>query len=141
MDRLGEPEDIAETFAFLADPARWINGQTLFTQRRHGLTADSSARTGAALQPGAETPIPLIPVHSLRGGSTGPRITSTGPFGTGSMTSQRAKPAPGWAAVHRGEHPRRDQPSTQVLPEPSTAGPRRLPNRVPQADAPWGEPP
>lgn len=28
--RLGEPEDIAEAVAFLAGPARWVNGQTLF---------------------------------------------------------------------------------------------------------------
>ncbi|MFD1717227.1 SDR family oxidoreductase [Georgenia deserti] len=31
MNRLGEPEDIAETVAFLAGPARWVNGQTIFT--------------------------------------------------------------------------------------------------------------
>ncbi|MEV8455257.1 SDR family oxidoreductase [Streptomyces sp. NPDC052095] len=30
LERLGHPEDIAETVAFLAGPARWINGQTLF---------------------------------------------------------------------------------------------------------------
>lgn len=30
MQRLGTPEDIAETVAFLAGPARWINGQTVF---------------------------------------------------------------------------------------------------------------
>ncbi|MFF4084433.1 SDR family oxidoreductase [Streptomyces sp. NPDC001777] len=30
LERLGQPEDIAETVAFLAGPARWINGQTLF---------------------------------------------------------------------------------------------------------------
>ncbi len=30
FERLGTPEDIAETVAFLAGPARWINGQTLF---------------------------------------------------------------------------------------------------------------
>ncbi|WP_114856365.1 SDR family oxidoreductase [Brachybacterium sp. YJGR34] len=30
FQRLGTPEDIAETVAFLAGPARWINGQTLF---------------------------------------------------------------------------------------------------------------
>jgi 3-oxoacyl-[acyl-carrier protein] reductase len=30
LERLGRPEDIAETVAFLAGPARWINGQTLF---------------------------------------------------------------------------------------------------------------
>jgi 3-oxoacyl-[acyl-carrier protein] reductase len=29
--RLGTPEDIAETVAFLAGPARWINGQVIFT--------------------------------------------------------------------------------------------------------------
>jgi 3-oxoacyl-[acyl-carrier protein] reductase len=29
--RLGEPEDIAETVAFLAGPARWTNGQVLYT--------------------------------------------------------------------------------------------------------------
>lgn len=26
---VGDPEDIAETVAFLAGPARWVNGQTL----------------------------------------------------------------------------------------------------------------
>lgn len=31
MNRLGAPEDVAETVAFLAGPARWVNGQTLFT--------------------------------------------------------------------------------------------------------------
>ncbi|MFF9500984.1 SDR family oxidoreductase [Streptomyces sp. NPDC014656] len=30
LERLGRPEDIAETVAFLAGPARWVNGQTLF---------------------------------------------------------------------------------------------------------------
>lgn len=30
MNRLGTPEDIAETVAFLAGPARWVNGQTIF---------------------------------------------------------------------------------------------------------------
>ncbi|MBC1416670.1 SDR family oxidoreductase [Listeria innocua] len=31
LERLGQPDDIAETVAFLAGPARWINGQTIFT--------------------------------------------------------------------------------------------------------------
>jgi 3-oxoacyl-[acyl-carrier protein] reductase len=30
LERLGTPEDIAETVAFLAGPARWINGQVLY---------------------------------------------------------------------------------------------------------------
>lgn len=30
FQRLGNPEDIAEAVAFLAGPARWVNGQTLF---------------------------------------------------------------------------------------------------------------
>ncbi|MFC8804732.1 SDR family oxidoreductase [Streptomyces anthocyanicus] len=30
LERLGRPEDIAETVAFLAGPARWINGQVLY---------------------------------------------------------------------------------------------------------------
>ncbi|GII94168.1 SDR family oxidoreductase [Sinosporangium siamense] len=30
MERLGAPQDIAEVVAFLAGPARWINGQTVF---------------------------------------------------------------------------------------------------------------
>lgn len=30
LERLGTPEDIAEVVAFLAGPARWINGQVLF---------------------------------------------------------------------------------------------------------------
>lgn len=30
MERLGTPEDIAETIAFLAGPARWVNGQVLY---------------------------------------------------------------------------------------------------------------
>lgn len=29
MERLGTPDDIAETVAFLAGPARWVNGQVL----------------------------------------------------------------------------------------------------------------
>jgi 3-oxoacyl-[acyl-carrier protein] reductase len=29
LERLGTPEDIAETVAFLAGPARWVNGQVL----------------------------------------------------------------------------------------------------------------
>ncbi|MFE9248987.1 SDR family oxidoreductase [Streptomyces sp. NPDC007088] len=31
LERLGTPEDIAETVAFLAGPARWVNGQVIFT--------------------------------------------------------------------------------------------------------------
>jgi 3-oxoacyl-[acyl-carrier protein] reductase len=31
LERLGRPDDIAETVAFLAGPARWINGQVIFT--------------------------------------------------------------------------------------------------------------
>ncbi len=31
MGRLGTPEDITEAVAFLAGPARWVNGQVLFT--------------------------------------------------------------------------------------------------------------
>ncbi|WP_026874736.1 SDR family oxidoreductase [Jiangella gansuensis] len=30
FQRLGTPEDIAEAVAFLAGPARWVNGQTIF---------------------------------------------------------------------------------------------------------------
>jgi 3-oxoacyl-[acyl-carrier protein] reductase len=30
LERLGQPDDIAEAVAFLAGPARWINGQVLF---------------------------------------------------------------------------------------------------------------
>ncbi|MDV9171409.1 SDR family oxidoreductase [Streptomyces sp. W16] len=30
LERLGTPDDIAESVAFLAGPARWINGQVLF---------------------------------------------------------------------------------------------------------------
>lgn len=30
LERLGQPEDIAETVAFLAGPARWVNGQVIF---------------------------------------------------------------------------------------------------------------
>ncbi len=30
LERLGQPEDIAETVAFLAGPARWVNGQVLY---------------------------------------------------------------------------------------------------------------
>jgi 3-oxoacyl-[acyl-carrier protein] reductase len=30
LERLGTPEDIAETVAFLAGPARWVNGQVIF---------------------------------------------------------------------------------------------------------------
>lgn len=30
LERLGEPNDISEVVAFLAGPARWINGQVLF---------------------------------------------------------------------------------------------------------------
>ncbi|WP_438829941.1 SDR family oxidoreductase [Actinoplanes friuliensis] len=31
LERLGRPEDIAETVAFLAGPARWVNGQIIYT--------------------------------------------------------------------------------------------------------------
>ena len=31
LERLGTPEDIAETVAFLAGPARWVNGQIVYT--------------------------------------------------------------------------------------------------------------
>jgi len=31
LERLGQPQDIAEMIAFLAGPARWVNGQVLFT--------------------------------------------------------------------------------------------------------------
>jgi 3-oxoacyl-[acyl-carrier protein] reductase len=30
LERLGEPDDIAETVAFLAGPARWVNGQIIY---------------------------------------------------------------------------------------------------------------
>ena len=30
LNRLGEPEDIAEAVAFLAGPARWVNGQVIY---------------------------------------------------------------------------------------------------------------
>jgi len=30
LERLGQPEDIAESVAFLAGPGRWVNGQVLF---------------------------------------------------------------------------------------------------------------
>jgi 3-oxoacyl-[acyl-carrier protein] reductase len=30
MQRLGSPDDIAETVSFLAGPARWVNGQVLY---------------------------------------------------------------------------------------------------------------
>ncbi|QEO09669.1 SDR family oxidoreductase [Protaetiibacter larvae] len=30
IERLGTPEDIAEAVAFLAGPARWVNGQTIY---------------------------------------------------------------------------------------------------------------
>jgi 3-oxoacyl-[acyl-carrier protein] reductase len=30
MGRLGTPEDITEAVAFLAGPARWVNGQVLY---------------------------------------------------------------------------------------------------------------
>jgi 3-oxoacyl-[acyl-carrier protein] reductase len=31
LERLGEPNDIAEAVAFLAGPARWVNGQIIYT--------------------------------------------------------------------------------------------------------------
>ncbi|MEU0914851.1 SDR family oxidoreductase [Streptomyces althioticus] len=31
LERLGRPEDVAESVAFLAGPARWVNGQVLYT--------------------------------------------------------------------------------------------------------------
>ncbi|SDK79744.1 SDR family oxidoreductase [Nonomuraea jiangxiensis] len=31
LERLGQPEDISETVAFLAGPARWVNGQVIYT--------------------------------------------------------------------------------------------------------------
>lgn len=31
LERLGTPADIAETISFLAGPARWVNGQVIFT--------------------------------------------------------------------------------------------------------------
>jgi 3-oxoacyl-[acyl-carrier protein] reductase len=31
LERLGTPEDVAETVAFLAGPARWVNGQVVYT--------------------------------------------------------------------------------------------------------------
>jgi 3-oxoacyl-[acyl-carrier protein] reductase len=30
LERLGEPPDIAEGVAFLAGPARWVNGQVIY---------------------------------------------------------------------------------------------------------------
>jgi NAD(P)-dependent dehydrogenase (short-subunit alcohol dehydrogenase family) len=30
LERIGTPDDIAEVVAFLAGPARWINGQVLY---------------------------------------------------------------------------------------------------------------
>ena len=40
LERLGQPDDIAEVVAFLAGPARWVNGQTLLRQRRTRLSSD-----------------------------------------------------------------------------------------------------
>ena len=37
LERLGQPEDIAEVVAFLAGPARWVNGQVV-CQRRQSAT-------------------------------------------------------------------------------------------------------
>lgn len=31
LERLGRPEDVAEAVSFLAGPARWVNGQVLYT--------------------------------------------------------------------------------------------------------------
>jgi 3-oxoacyl-[acyl-carrier protein] reductase len=31
LERLGTPDDIAQTVSFLAGPARWVNGQVIFT--------------------------------------------------------------------------------------------------------------
>jgi 3-oxoacyl-[acyl-carrier protein] reductase len=31
LERLGEPDDVAEAVAFLAGPARWVNGQIIYT--------------------------------------------------------------------------------------------------------------
>ncbi|MFC0110956.1 SDR family oxidoreductase [Kibdelosporangium aridum] len=31
LERLGQPDDIAEVISFLAGPARWINGQVIYT--------------------------------------------------------------------------------------------------------------
>ncbi|MCE7011150.1 SDR family oxidoreductase [Kibdelosporangium philippinense] len=31
LERLGQPEDVAEVVSFLAGPARWINGQVIYT--------------------------------------------------------------------------------------------------------------
>lgn len=31
LERLGEPSDIADVVAFLAGPARWVNGQVIYT--------------------------------------------------------------------------------------------------------------
>lgn len=31
LERLGQPEDIAEAVSFLAGPARWVNGQVIYT--------------------------------------------------------------------------------------------------------------
>jgi 3-oxoacyl-[acyl-carrier protein] reductase len=30
LERLGQPSDIAEVVAFLAGPARWVNGQVFY---------------------------------------------------------------------------------------------------------------
>lgn len=30
LERLGQPEDVAEAVSFLAGPARWINGQVIY---------------------------------------------------------------------------------------------------------------
>ncbi|WP_307842457.1 SDR family oxidoreductase [Salinibacterium sp. NG253] len=30
LQRLGQPQDVAEVVSFLAGPARWINGHVLF---------------------------------------------------------------------------------------------------------------
>jgi 3-oxoacyl-[acyl-carrier protein] reductase len=30
LERLGTPEDVAEVVAFLAGPARWVNGQVVY---------------------------------------------------------------------------------------------------------------
>ena len=54
LERLGQPEDIAEIVSFLAGRGRWINGQVIYTnggsaRLSHGRTSSTSTRISCRL--------------------------------------------------------------------------------------------
>ena len=65
LERLGEPQDIANVVSLLAGPARWINGQVIYANG--GLISTAPRRASA----------PTSAVHSIGQGRSGVRCRSS----------------------------------------------------------------